>query len=119
MTGRPAPTVEWSFQHTGLPVSDVPAAVEFYTKRLGFALGFTWGEPPSIAGVNLGEAQIFLEKGTPDPAGCTLYGMSLSSCLEEILLHTNEPLGDGVASLHTKSQLRSSCTREVTWCTVG
>jgi hypothetical protein len=34
--------------------------------------------------------------------------MSLSSCLEEILLHTNEPLGDtgGVASPHTKSQLR-------------
>jgi hypothetical protein len=32
--------------------------------------------------------------------------MSLSSCLEEILLHTNEPLGDGVASPHTKTQLR-------------
>ena len=32
--------------------------------------------------------------------------MSLGSCLEEILLHTNEPLGDGVASPHTKSQLR-------------
>jgi hypothetical protein len=32
--------------------------------------------------------------------------MSLSSCLEEILLHTNEPLGDGVASPHTAGQLR-------------
>ena len=31
--------------------------------------------------------------------------MSLSSCLEEILLHTNEPLGDGVASPHTKRTL--------------
>ena len=31
--------------------------------------------------------------------------MSLSSCLEEILLHTNEPFGDGVASPHTKAQL--------------
>ena len=31
--------------------------------------------------------------------------MSLSSCLEEILLHTNEPLGDGVASPHTRTQL--------------
>lgn len=31
--------------------------------------------------------------------------MSVSSCLEEILLHTNEPLGDGVASPHTKRQL--------------
>ena len=33
--------------------------------------------------------------------------MSLSSCLEEILLHTYEPLGDGgVPSPHTKAQLR-------------
>jgi catechol 2,3-dioxygenase-like lactoylglutathione lyase family enzyme len=32
--------------------------------------------------------------------------MSLSSCLEEILLHTNEPLGDGVASPHTRRDLR-------------
>jgi hypothetical protein len=32
--------------------------------------------------------------------------MSLSSCLEEILLHTCEQLGDGVASPHTKGQLR-------------
>src|SRR4029453_17697493 len=34
-----------------------------------------------------------------------LKGMSFGSCLEEILLHTNEPLGDGVASPHTKRQL--------------
>ncbi len=32
--------------------------------------------------------------------------MSLSSCLEEILLHTNEPLGNGVASPHTPRTLR-------------
>ncbi len=32
--------------------------------------------------------------------------MSLTSCLEETLLHTFEPLGDGVASPHTKSDLR-------------
>ena len=31
--------------------------------------------------------------------------MSLTSCVEEILLHTNEPLGDGVASPHTRRQL--------------
>lgn len=31
--------------------------------------------------------------------------MSLSSCLEETLLHTFEPLGDGVASPHTRGQL--------------
>jgi catechol 2,3-dioxygenase-like lactoylglutathione lyase family enzyme len=32
--------------------------------------------------------------------------MSVESCLEETLLHTFEPLGDGVASPHTSSQLR-------------
>ena len=32
--------------------------------------------------------------------------MSLTSCVEEILLHTNEPLGDGVASPHTRRQLQ-------------
>lgn len=36
-----------------------------------------------------------------------LKGMSLSSVLEETLLHTFEPLGDGVASPHTKGQLRA------------
>jgi hypothetical protein len=32
--------------------------------------------------------------------------MSVSSCLEETLLHTFEPLGDGVASPHTGTDLR-------------
>jgi catechol 2,3-dioxygenase-like lactoylglutathione lyase family enzyme len=32
--------------------------------------------------------------------------MSLNSCLEEILLHTNEQFGDGVASPHTTRTLR-------------
>ena len=31
--------------------------------------------------------------------------MSVSSCVEEILLHTNEQFGDGVASPHTKRTL--------------
>lgn len=31
--------------------------------------------------------------------------MSLTGCLEEILLHTCEPIGDGVASPHTKRTL--------------
>ena len=172
-------------------MKDVAAAVEFYVTRLGFTLGFTWPEegPATIAGVNLGETQIFLEHrpGRSEPVAvyfvvgsadelCELqraqganivvepddrpYGirdytaldadgnrltfghyiyntgepimiervdvpvrlekrlaalltdlaaykkMSLTSCLEEILLHTNEPFGDGVASPHTKTQLR-------------
>ena len=189
MSQSNAPKIDCERYHTTLYVSDVPAAVDFYTSRLGFSPGFTWGDPPTMAGVSLGEVQIFLQRGRPDPEGCALhfvigdadelfefqrtqgveiveppgdrpYGlrdytvrdlhghllgfghyiynagpaveiervdvsvrlekrlaallqdlaehkrMSLSSCLEEILLHTCEPLGDGVASPHTKSQLR-------------
>ena len=182
------PPVECEQHHPSLPVSDVPAAAAFYTEKLGYSLGFTWGEPPTIAGVNLGQVQVFLEQGTPNPNGCAVYfvvgdadelyefqrsngveivsppqdkfyglrdytvrdlhgyrlvfghrlpdagpplriervdvpvrlekrlaallhdlaehkHMSLNSCLEEILLHTCEPLGDGVASPHTKRTL--------------
>src|SRR5262249_16166980 len=82
MTEPPVPEVECEQQHPPLPpldlhaalrVVDVLAAVEFYTKKLGFRLGFTWGEPPTIAGVNLGNVQMFLEKGTPSPKGCAVY----------------------------------------------
>ena len=180
-----ASQIECEQHHPSLAVSDLPAAVEFYEKKLGFWTAFTWGEPPTMAGVNIGDVQIFLQQGTPSPAGCSVFfvvgdadelyefhrsngveiaqtlddrswgfrdytvrdlngyaltfghrllnagpplriervdvsirlekrlaallhdlaahkRMSLSSCLEEILLHTNEPLGDGVASPHTK-----------------
>lgn len=184
-----APQIDCEQHHTTLFAGDVPAAIDFYTKRLGFHLAFTWGEPTTMAGVNLGHVQIFLELGTPGPEGCALYfvigdadvlyqfhlgngveiaappedkpwglreytirdlngyylnfghrlqsagpplkiervdvplrlekrlasllhdlaefkHMSLNSCLEEILLHTNEPLGDGVASPHTRRDLK-------------
>jgi catechol 2,3-dioxygenase-like lactoylglutathione lyase family enzyme len=189
MAGARAPQVDVEQYHATLRVADVTAALEFYTARLGFRQAFSWGEPPALAGVNLGETQVFLEAGTPAPQGCSLYfvvgdadelhdfhrvngldivdppgdrawglrdysvrdldghtltfghrlpsqepaleiervdvpvrlerrlaavleelavrkGMSVSSCLEETLLHTFEPLGDGVASPHTKAQLR-------------
>jgi catechol 2,3-dioxygenase-like lactoylglutathione lyase family enzyme len=189
MTKPAAPHVDCEQHHPSLMVSDVAAAVEFYTKKLGFRLGFTSGEPPSFAGVQLDRVQIFLERGAPSPQGCAVYfvvgdadelhefhrasgvdileapgdrpyslrdytvrdpygyrltfghrlwnadppleiervdvpvrlekrlaaalqdlaahkHMSLSSCLEETLLHTFEPLGDGVASPHTKGDLR-------------
>jgi catechol 2,3-dioxygenase-like lactoylglutathione lyase family enzyme len=184
-----APDVDCEQQHPALSVGDVLAAVDFYTTKLGFKLAFTGGDPPAMAGVNLGHVQVFLEKGTPTPQGYAvyfvignadelyefqrangveivlppedrayglrdyrirdLYGyelvfghrlfnegpplriervdvpvrlekrlaallhdlashkhMSLDSCLEEILLHTCEPLGDGVASPHTRATLK-------------
>jgi catechol 2,3-dioxygenase-like lactoylglutathione lyase family enzyme len=67
------PFVECEQSNAGLAVSDIPAAVDFYTKRLGFTLGFTWGDPPTFAGVTLGKIQVFLQKGTPDAKGCSVY----------------------------------------------
>jgi uncharacterized glyoxalase superfamily protein PhnB len=72
MSDDSAPDVECDKQHPELQVQDVPSAVEFYTKKLGFKLGFTWGEPPTMAGVNLGNVQMFLQKGAPNPEGCSV-----------------------------------------------
>jgi catechol 2,3-dioxygenase-like lactoylglutathione lyase family enzyme len=72
MSDRSAPEVECQKHHPELQVADIDAAVEFYTTKLGFRLGFTWGEPPSIAGVNLGHVQMFLLRGTPSPEGCSI-----------------------------------------------
>lgn len=174
--------------HTTLVVSDVDLAVDYYVKQLGFKADFIEEDPAIFAGISLGRVQIFLERGTPNTAGVSvyfvvgdadelhafhkskgveitdppqdrpyelrdygildLYGyrlrfghhlfgtgpklkiervdiplrlekrlaallydlaehkrMSLTSCLEEILLHTNEPMGDGVASPHTRRTL--------------
>lgn len=185
---NPAPKVDCEQVTAGLAVPDVAAAVEYYTSRLGFSEGFLWGEPPTFAGVEMDRVRLFLQQGTPNPGGSSVYfmvgdadalyeyqrgngveiamppgdreygirdysvrdphgyyltfgqplynqgppipiervdvpvrlekrlaalvhdlaahkRMSVSSLLEEILLHTNEPLGDGVASPHTRGQL--------------
>jgi catechol 2,3-dioxygenase-like lactoylglutathione lyase family enzyme len=75
MTVPAPPEVDCEKQHPILAVSNVPAAIDFYTQKLGFKLGFSWGEPVRIAGVNLGNVQIFLEQGTPNPSGCSVYFM--------------------------------------------
>jgi catechol 2,3-dioxygenase-like lactoylglutathione lyase family enzyme len=73
MTPETFPEVECDQQHATLSVPDVLAAVHFYTKKLGFRLGFTAGDPPNMAGVNLGQVQMFLEQGDPNPTGCSVY----------------------------------------------
>jgi catechol 2,3-dioxygenase-like lactoylglutathione lyase family enzyme len=189
MTNPAAPRVECERHHASLSVPDVARAVEFYVQRLGFTVGFTWNDPPTFAGLDLGEVRIFLQQGAPSPEVASVYfvvgdvdelfefhrvggvtvvtppgdrayelrdytvtdlhghaltfgeyrpskepalpvervdvpvrlekrlaalledlarrkGMSVSSALEETLLHTFEPLGDGVASPHTARDLR-------------
>lgn len=73
MAGSAPSLVECEQVHPGLVVNDIATAVEFYTKKLGFATGFTWGDPPTFAGLNLGKVQIFLQKGTPNPKGSMVY----------------------------------------------
>jgi catechol 2,3-dioxygenase-like lactoylglutathione lyase family enzyme len=73
MTASTPPFIECDQVHACLAVSDIAATVDFYTKKLGFTLGFTWGgDPPTFAGVNLGKVQMFLQKGTPNPQGCSV-----------------------------------------------
>jgi len=68
MSSPALPFIECEQIHAGLAVSDIPTAIEFYVKKLGFQEAFTWGEPPTFASVKLGEAQMFLGKGTPTPS---------------------------------------------------
>ena len=49
---KPFPKIECERLHPEIRVPDVVAAIEFYTTRLGFSVGFTWPEDgmPNIAG---------------------------------------------------------------------
>ncbi|HEX2779364.1 MAG TPA: VOC family protein, partial [Gemmatimonadaceae bacterium] len=73
MAPATAPHVDVEQYHASLRVADLAAAIEFYTTRLGFFHAFSWGEPATMAGVNIGETQLFLEPGTPAPEGCSLF----------------------------------------------
>jgi catechol 2,3-dioxygenase-like lactoylglutathione lyase family enzyme len=67
------PFIECKQVHAGLAVNNIAEAVEFYTQKLGFTLAFTWGDPPTFAGMNLDKTQVFLQRGVPDPKGCSVY----------------------------------------------
>jgi catechol 2,3-dioxygenase-like lactoylglutathione lyase family enzyme len=70
--------------HITLPVSDLSTAIEFYVTKLGFRLGFTWGEPAFFAGVALGEVEIFLKEDTPGPnAGAVVFAVGDADALYE------------------------------------
>ena len=84
--------VECEQVHAGLAVGDIPAAVEFYTQKLGFTLAFTFGDPPTFAGVNLGKVQMFLQKGTPEPKGCSVYFLVGDA---EVLSFADDTLREG------------------------
>jgi hypothetical protein len=72
-----------------------------HTLTFGYRLASTVGAPLKIERVDV---PVRLEKRLAALLVdlSTHKQMSVSSCLEEMLLHTCEPLGEGVASPHTK-----------------
>lgn len=52
---------------------DVPAAFAYYRDKLGFKVDFLWGEPPTHAGLSLGEAQFHVSHGDAVTAGMWMY----------------------------------------------
>jgi catechol 2,3-dioxygenase-like lactoylglutathione lyase family enzyme len=112
--------------HPTLSVADLSAAADFYTKTLGFQPGFTWGDPPIMAGVELTFGHRLPERTPPIEIERVEVGvrlekrlaalleelaarkrMDVSSCLEDILLHSFEQVGeDASPSPHTKSTFR-------------
>jgi uncharacterized glyoxalase superfamily protein PhnB len=71
VTTPKAPIVDCDQLHPCLAVTDLQAAIDFYVTKLGFWEAFSWGEPPTFAGVNLGHVQIFLSQGAPTPSATT------------------------------------------------
>lgn len=65
MSAITAPNVDCDRLHPLLLVNDIPAAVDFYINKLGFFHGFTWGDPPEMAGMNLGHVSVHLYLGEP------------------------------------------------------
>ena len=63
MTNPTLSSVECEKMSASLPVGDLAAAIEFYVTKLGFRFGFTFGEPATFAGVNLGKVAIFFAEG--------------------------------------------------------
>ena len=60
------PKIECERVHPMLLVKDIHTAVDYYCNKLGFTHGFTMGEPPEIAGVNLGDVSVHLYFGEPN-----------------------------------------------------
>ncbi len=84
MTNSTAPVVECERMHVTLPVSNLETAIEFYETKLGFKLGFRWGEPAWFAGITLDKVEIFLKEDTPAPnAGAVVFMVGDADALYE------------------------------------
>ena len=99
MANPTLPFVECEKTQTSLAVRDLAAAIEFYVTKLGFRFGFTFGNPATFAGVNLGNVGIFLKEGTPAPnAGAVFFTVGDADALYEFHrangVEVDEEIGD-------------------------
>ena len=81
MTNPPVPAVDCHSHHTTAVVTNLQAAIDFYTKKLGFSPSFMWGDPPRFGGVTLGNVQFFLRKARRIPTDSRSYSTS-ATCTE-------------------------------------
>jgi uncharacterized glyoxalase superfamily protein PhnB len=82
-------------------VRDLGEALDFYRKKLGFHVSWTWGEPMSRAGIALDDVEIQLDDsgqgGPPGPSVVYCYVKSVESYYEECRARGVEfqhPLGE-------------------------
>lgn len=104
MASATVPNIECDQLYPLLAVKNIPDAVEYYTTKLGFRLGFTWGDPPHFAGVNFGDVAVHLSSNMP-AAGNYVYFV-VSDAKELYRFHIDngaeitEPPGDRPYGLH-------------------
>ena len=58
----PSPTVVLSSTEAQLFVADITASCDFFTQKLGFAVAFTYGEPPFYGQVTRDQARLNLRR---------------------------------------------------------
>ncbi len=71
MVGRP--NIECIAHYPTLPVASVSDTVQYYVEKLGFDERFLWGDPPTHAGVSLGDSTVHFSLGEPNPERHGLY----------------------------------------------
>ncbi|WP_143306601.1 VOC family protein [Chitinophaga vietnamensis] len=95
-----APRIECNKLFPTLLVEDIMTAVDFYTNKLGFKLRFTWGDPPTYAGVDLGEVTVHLAKGEQSHRGFAEVNFIVDDADELYAFHLAQglqiltPIGD-------------------------
>jgi uncharacterized glyoxalase superfamily protein PhnB len=95
--------VEPAFTVTGLAailhVKDMTPALAFYRDKLGFAVTFTWEEPPRYICLCLGDAAVHLNSYTPPagPAHLSIFCKGIDALYAQIVgrgVAIEEPIAD-------------------------